>query len=365
MKQTHSLTELQALGFGVKTRTIGGNNINLIYPTKIGVHWSPDLLQFRSSMWTDAWEPVSLGFKKFFNLGEAPDICPDPCSLDACHIVEKLDGTCLIVSRYKGELIVRTRGTTDFQQQENAGELSLLQARYPEAFDNELLNSEQVTMLFEFTTPSNIIVLDYGPTPDIRLIGCVNHVDYSYMTQPKLDQLAELLKLQRPKTASYPCLNDVVAHMDEVLGIEGYCLYFNNDQQIKKVKSKDYLVKHRFKSSYSIERVIDLFIMAGTPSYVDFMAQLEDGFDFECMMTAASDASKVCEAWDKVKRTTDRMHEFVRSMDGKNKNSRKQAALDITEAYGKTGSTGLAFKLLDGQELTSEDYKKLLLQCLN
>jgi len=153
--------------------------------------------------------------------------------------------------------------------------------------------------------------------------------------------------------------------MKTVLGIEGYCIYYHNDQDIKKVKSDDYLAKHRFKSDYSVERVIDLYLQQGRPHYIDFMAYLQDELDFECMLRASADASKICDAMVTVNRITTHMEQFVRGFDGKERSGRKEAALAITQAYGNTNRAGFAFKLLDGGTLDNDDMKKLLFQCLN
>ena len=110
--------------------TIAGDECVLIIPNHIGVKWTKQNLMFRSSIWkinSEAdWTPVSLSFKKFFNWDEQPDLDYTPFSLAAnggCQILEKCDGSTLIVSKYKGELIIRTRGTADASFMENGHEL--------------------------------------------------------------------------------------------------------------------------------------------------------------------------------------------------------------------------------------------------
>ena len=62
----------------------------LITPKSIKVKWTPKNLKFRSSMWTENGDPISLGFPKFFNWAECPDLRSIPSNLESVNIVEKI-----------------------------------------------------------------------------------------------------------------------------------------------------------------------------------------------------------------------------------------------------------------------------------
>ena len=97
----------------VHPHVVAGETVFLVQPQHIGAKWSRDTLHFRSSVWNEKGELVSASFPKFFNNGESPDLYPNPESFSDWVTPEKIDGSTLIVSKYKGQLIVRTRGTLD------------------------------------------------------------------------------------------------------------------------------------------------------------------------------------------------------------------------------------------------------------
>ena len=81
--------------------TIAGETVVLVHPKHLYANWRKDTLKFRSSVWTEDGFPVSLSFPKFFNWGEFTQIVSLPRNLDQnkCQLVEKMDGSTLIVSK--------------------------------------------------------------------------------------------------------------------------------------------------------------------------------------------------------------------------------------------------------------------------
>src|SRR3990167_4053465 len=119
--------------FQIKEKKIGGDECVLVNPSNQGCNWDCSNIIYRSSIWrkSDGF-PVSLGYKKFFNFGiEHPEIEPFPNSLKNVILEEKLDGSLLIISKYKGELIIRTRGSFDIETLENKAEIYYLLEKYP------------------------------------------------------------------------------------------------------------------------------------------------------------------------------------------------------------------------------------------
>jgi len=356
--------ELVKMGFVVRDCELGGEDCVLIYPSKkatFDIKWTEELMQFRSSIWTKNYGiPVSLSFKKFFNWGEREDLCAPPESLHGAVAVEKVDGSTLIVSKFNGELIVRTRGTVDARDLDNGSEIDELIKEYPVAFDNELINRETHTLLFEWTTPTNRIVLDYGDAPQLHLIGVVQHNNYKYMQQDKLDAVAVFMGVERPVTHPFDCVERMMETVKAFKDQEGICLYFGKEvQDILKVKGTDYLAKHAFKSHCTINSVIDMFIERGRPLHNEFLHQLEEEFDYECVQMAVGYVSDVCDAYRHVQKMIAHMEEFVAPLRNV---ERKEAAIAIMQAYGKTNRSGYAFNILDGKSLDDAAIRKLLHQ---
>jgi hypothetical protein len=354
----------------VHQHKVGEYDCFLVQPVPFGTVWNKDNLIFRSSLWDSEGNPVSLSFKKFFNLDEKPDLFPTP-SLAYARLMEKLDGSTLIFSKYKGNLVVRTRGTVDVRAQPNGNEVDFLLNKYPKfkAFLDSAQNTQ--SFIFEWTTPSNRIVLDYGNEPDMALIGMIYHDDYSMVSQAALDMLAEGMGLRRPKTYSYDSIEDMKKAVTEMRDKEGICLYYNNEQDILKIKSAHYLFLHRAKSEISsIDKVIDVYIdwfmdrhksSPESTGYPEFFEYLTEKFDFEIANMATGHASKICEAMIEVKKIMDELVLFSFSCINI---PRKQAAAEILKAYSETDRASIVFKMLDAKYIGADEYKKILYQVL-
>jgi hypothetical protein len=364
MKIELNLEQLEAQKFSIKKDIIAGETVVLVNPYGFPT-WTKENMIFRSSVWTLDGKPVSLAFKKFFNLTEAPQLTPDPTEKDlkTANIIAKLDGSLLAVSTYKGQLIHRTRGTFNAENLDNGFEIDILKEKYPQAFDNKWVNSEEYTLIFEWLSDTNRIILLYPDCPDIKLVGCVKHSDYMYFTQKELDELALEIKVSRPYAASFKSMEDVLKSVEDLKEEEGFCIYFNGDQDIKKVKSPWYLALHRFKSNCNIEHILDFYLECGQPKYNDFVMQIEKAYDFECLKMALPFASKVCDAGKEVQMILAGMRAFIEKIRVGNP-SRKMQAQEILSSYGETNRGSYLFQMLDGREINKEGMKKLYFQVL-
>jgi hypothetical protein len=313
---------------------------------------------------------VSLSFKKFFNWDEKPDLDGPPSNLAGAKLMEKLDGSTLIFSRYKGHTIIRTRGTSDARKQENGYEIDYLCDKYSTFFNGlEMLDTAGVSYVFEWLSPTNRIVLNYGDEPDMALVAIINHDDYSYQTQDQLDFIAQLNGLRRPRTYNYNSVDEMKASVEALRDQEGLCVYYNQGQDIRKVKGAQYLFLHRAKSEISsIEKVIDVYIdmfmvvsYPNTPSYNEFFQYLTDKFDFEIATMAQGHASRICDAMKEVNQI---MAALIKCATECKSLPRKDAAARILQAYGSTGRSSIIFKMLDGKVVGADDWKKLLYQVL-
>lgn len=129
-------------------------------------------------------EIVARPFKKFFNLQELPkDIIPWQ---DPYLVQDKLDGSMIIVAHYpqgghQNDFIVATRGSFQSEQALHAREIledTYADWRPPKGW----------TALFEILYPANRIVVDYGNTDDLVLIGAVKNHDGEDWPLANLDE---------------------------------------------------------------------------------------------------------------------------------------------------------------------------------
>jgi len=347
-----------------------GETLWLVQPNHIGAKFTQANKIFRSSVWNDQGELVSAGFPKFTNWGENPENFPVPTSLKDCHVIEKLDGSLLIASQYKGNLILRTRGTVDATKLDNGHELEIFKRKYKNALDWLLMNyltpsgHSSYSLLFEWVSPEQRIILNYGDEPEWYLVGCVHHEDYSLKEQYLLDDIAKQHGFKRPASYRFPSIEALMADVEQWKGKEGVVVYSGNGQVLHKCKSMWYLSLHRMKEALaSVDKVVDVYFEQGTPSYSEFEKYITDQFDYELWSQVRPEASRICDAWKNVQQIVEGMKVFV-EQSLRPLATRRDQAQKVISSYGPTNRSSMVFTLLDNKPLDSEQLKKLLYQCL-
>ena len=246
----------------------------------------------------------------------------------------------------------------------NGDEIAVFKKKYPKVFDNAWLDAEQ-SLIFEWLTPSNQIVVKYEE-PEIRLIGMVSHIDYHMMDQKLLDVAAEVLGVKRPKYFKYDTIEEMIANIADLKGEEGVCVYYGDDQHIRKIKSDWYLSVHNFRNAMNLKNIVDLFFIMGQPDYNKFCEGVMNQFTWEGLQMALPLISKVTDAMREVHRILDGMRAFIqRSIKHYNpfdKTHRKDIAAKIYEAYGNTSRADIVFTLLGNKELNRNQWKKLYIR---
>jgi len=350
--------------FMVHQHLLNGEVLWLVQPQHIGAKFTQANKIFRSSLWNNDGELVAAGLPKFTNWGENPDNFPVPTSLTGTTLVEKLDGSLLIVSQYKGQLILRTRGTSDASRLDNGYELELFRQRFERALKWQTPATWGVSLLFEWVSPKQKIILNYGDQPNWYIVGIVNHDDYSLHSQSDLDLWGKTYGFERPVTYDFPSIDAFLANVDEWKGKEGICIYSKNGQAIHKVKSAWYLALHKMKEEFgSIEKLIDVWFTWGSPDYQKTEELVVNQFDWELFQTIRGDVSRICDGWKEVVKIEQAFQRFVDET-LKPLPSRKEQAVKTIAAYGQTNRASFIFKLLDGKTLGRDDQKKLLYQVL-
>ena len=349
--------------FMVHEHSLNGEIVHLIQPQHIGTKWTQDNKHMRSVVVNYAGEVISASMPKFTNWGENPEHFPVPTSLKNATVVEKLDGSTLIVSKYNGQYILRTRGTVDASTMANGFELELFKSTILSKLqDNN--DTWNYSIIWEWLSPINKIVLSYGDEPMWKLIGFINHINYSLAQQDMLDAMAKKYDLLRPEIYTFTDISDMLQIVDKWQNKEGVCLYSKNDQVIHKIKASKYLLLHHLKSELSsLEKVLDVWLEQGMPDYQTFYNYIFTTFDYELAEQCRGMISRICDAKKEVDMIVSGMNEFVNNR-LKTLPTRKLQAEQVISAYGNTNRASFLFKLLDGKSLGKEEYKKLLFQVL-
>ena len=123
--------------------------------------WNEETLSCRGLV-LDSWgNVVARPFKKFFNLSEVEGEIPDL----PFEVFEKMDGSLGIFFWYNGNPIFASRGSFTSDQSKVGWEIL-------KGMDYKNLK-RGVTYLFEIIYPENRIVVDYGDTEKLVLLGAV------------------------------------------------------------------------------------------------------------------------------------------------------------------------------------------------
>lgn len=358
-----ALSEIDLEQFNTKDCIIGGDECMLVTSRDLGFKWSQKTKYLRSVIFRKSdFYPVSLSFPKFVNFGENPENFPVPNDLNDAKILTKIDGSLITCTKYKGEYVIRTRGTSDCSELINKEDLELFKDKILKQFD---FLSEKVTWnasyIFEYVTPHNKIVIDYGET-DFYLIGIINHSDYSLWSQKKVDTASKILNAKRPQYFNFNSISDLITNVKLWKDKEGVVLYSNNDQDLHKIKGDWYLSLHSLKAELgNIEKVIDLYITLKYPDYLQFKEYIEKTFDFEIWKTIQGQISRICDAMKDVQNIIFGFQNFI---DKRNDWDRKKLALDVLASYGNTNRASFVFELKDKNKLSDNSIKKLLFQTL-
>jgi len=335
--------------FNYKDCIVCDDECVLITPKDMSVKWNDDNARFRSTLLRKSDNfVISQGFGKFTNFGERADFQPWNSSwkFEARH---KLDGSLLIISKYKNELIIRTRGTVDARQLPNGAEIDILIEKYPLVFSLDTLK-EGFTYLYEWTTPSNIIVIREHDTPTLTLLGVVENQSGRYALNEFLDIAAVNFGVERPERYTYSSVEECILDVDAWRGKEGVVLYSPDGQTLKKIKASEYCELHKIATGMkTTKQVMDAFIASPRfTSSEEFYRYIETTLDYEVAERIKDDISTVVEAYKNYLKKLSELKIHIETL--RFCETRKEQALEITNRYNDWRKS-YAFLMLDSREI--------------
>jgi len=216
--------------------------------------------------WDETGEIVARPFKKFWNFEENKHT-----PTKNFEVFEKMDGSLIIVFTFWGMRIAASRGSFTSDQAIAAQKI----------IDNMNLNSLNIgaTYLFEYTSPANRIVVDYGSEEKLTLLGAIDNEDGFEAAYSTLEYNSKMMGCDLVKKCDgikdYTSLKSMIK--DDA---EGFVVKFSNCDRMK-VKGDEYFRLHRIMTEISTTRV---------------WGYLKDGTDIEIMLDNVPD-----EFYDKIK----------------------------------------------------------------
>lgn len=184
---------------------------------------------------------VARPFGKFFNVGEHNGPLPG----GPVTVSDKLDGSLGILYPAAEGYAVATRGSFVSDQADHA--TKVFTERYADQFDPD----PQLTYLFEVIYPANRIVVDYGRTDDLVLLGAVDIA--SGISRP-LGQVAGHWPGPVADVLPHSSLEEALA-AEPRPNAEGLVVHFHDQDLRLKLKQDDYVRLHRLMTGVSERRV--------------------------------------------------------------------------------------------------------------
>jgi RNA ligase len=185
--------------------------------------WTDDLMQCRGLIFDQNNKIIARPFKKFFNVEQHQDLPREPFD-----VFEKADGSLGILYFDKDTFKIATRGSFKSKQAIKANELLSL---YNYNFN------KNYTYLFEIIYPENRVVVDYGKSERLILLGII---------ETRTGTELSIKDVNFPdKVKQFQSFNDLEKLKKiELENAEGFVLRFQSGLRVK-MKFSEYIRLHR------------------------------------------------------------------------------------------------------------------------
>lgn len=216
---------------------------------------------FKSIIFDGQDDLVSVGMPHFFNLEKFRTLENFAEWSQGFRFIEKHDGTCVFVTRYKDRYLLRSRrriyriaDTLDFL---NFGDyalgdglekaMSVFAAEDPVSLSLEAIFPHPALRKVDLPEFFRQVIRGAGfcpfvdyPSMNVILTGVIHHNTYRLESQDALDRLAQDSGLRRPAALRFESLDEADKWLKKRTNHEGFCVYFDDDQAIFKFKTRWY-----------------------------------------------------------------------------------------------------------------------------
>lgn len=231
---------------------------NYSQKTQYEKYWTPETLAARGLVLNSDGDVVARPFTKFFNLSEVENEVPNL----PFEVYEKMDGSLGIAFFYQDELVFASRGSFTSEQAVRG---------------REILNKYQwetgmypgYTYLFEIIYPANRIVVDYGETEELFVLGVIETATGRECKYTSMTSEGFILAKQYDFT-DYRAIQGLNWENSE-----GFVVRFSNGYRVK-IKFEDYVRLHRIMTNTSTLSVWDA--LRNGQSLQDYIENVPDEF---------------------------------------------------------------------------------------
>jgi RNA ligase len=208
--------------------------------------WDHVTSQCRGLVADDEGNVVARPFNKFFNVEEGKHT---PTS--EFDVYEKMDGSLGILFFYENEWVFASRGSFTSEQA----------LKFKEIFTKKYKTSHLYipnTYLFEIIYPENRIVVDYGDTEDVVMLGEIDtksgeELDLNHYTSSIFNVVKKYDGI-----SDYSTLKGMVKN-----NAEGFVVRFSNGERMK-IKGDEYIRLHKIMTNLSTTAVWEVLYNGGS-----------------------------------------------------------------------------------------------------
>jgi len=206
-------------------------------------NWDELTLQCRGIVIDENYDTVAIPFRKFFNMEE---IKKEEIPNEPYEIYKKMDGSLGILFHYANEWHMATRGS--FISEQSVKGRGILQNKYSHLIPQ--LNTD-ITYLFEIIYKENRIVIDYGDTEDLILLGAINKNSGEELSIDDID--LPFTKVEKIDITNFQELKN-----RNLKNEEGYVIKFIPSNYRMKIKFEEYIYLHGIVTEFSNKKVWEI-----------------------------------------------------------------------------------------------------------
>ena len=245
-----------------KEEVIGGLDVTIVsYMVASPDLWKQSLaIECRGITFnTMTGECICRPFHKFFNIGENEHTLPENIPWDTLvSLLEKRDGSMITPILINETLYWKTKKSF---YSDVAVEAASNTNKFIERFSAAIIR-RGYTPVFEYTSPTCEIVINYGSEPQFVLLAVRDMQTGAYMPYAEMALLAETFNVKCIKAFPLMTYSELAEQMKTIEDFEGYVLRFDGYgmTQLNKQKSDWYFRMHRVKTDLRERDVADMCI---------------------------------------------------------------------------------------------------------
>ena len=285
----------------IKKEIVGGQEFAIVsYIFNDSELWkNPVNLEARGITFDANGNIVSRPFEKFFNLNENQFTQFKDLDFTDAEYFDKVDGSMITPVVVDGKVYFKTKKSfysdvaqscqKDFGNDERYIKFCNVCAEY------------RITPIFEYTSPMNRVVVDYGTEPKLTLLAIRNNVSGIYIWRDVIVKVRDDYGIPIVEQFDINSIQDILSQDIETR--EGYVIRLKSGQRVK-VKFPSYLLKHhtldrmtkRNIAEMVLEECIDDFKSLVDPRHLPMIEEIEARVvkDLEVIEEIVSD---LCEVW--------------------------------------------------------------------